>query len=178
MSLAHALRTLGEACQGILFTRDAGLLVLEQPASSSISDSKACYRVISVSSVADFSVLSEPPKRPEELPLLPEVNQDFVKTREERAIEKAKAEGDKVCQDATAYAQSLFNELHKTMPCDWMVKSDGSAPGIMVMEAVMIMAPYNPDSCKARSGEDRLKERVQKVLTGILRKLNAEYQKS
>ena len=36
----------------------------------------------------------------------------------------------------------------------------------------------SPDACKAKGGEDRLKERVQKVLGGILQKVEAEYRSS
>ena len=138
---------------------------------------QAAYRLVNASCLAEFSVLVEPPSRPKELPPIPEANKDLAKTREERAVEKAKTEGAKTCTSATAFAQSIFNELSKTMPCDWMVKPDQD-PYILVMEAVIISPPYTPDACKAKGGEDRLKERVQKVLGGILQKVEAEYRSS
>ena len=62
------------------------------------------------------------------------------------------------------------------MKCDWMVPEDTSqSPGILVMDAVMILAPYTPERCKERANEQRLRERVQKVLGGILKKLAEGY---
>ena len=44
---------------------------------------------------------------------------------------------------------------------------------MLVMEAVMIQPPYKPDNCVGKPGEKNLTERVQKVLSGILKKLDA-----
>ena len=74
--------------------------------------------MVNTSCIAEFSVVAEPPSRTGELPPVPAANGDLCKTRETRAVEKAKAEGVKVCVQATAFGQSLFNELNKTMPCD------------------------------------------------------------
>ena len=110
-----------------------------------------------------------------ELPPMPAVNHELVSTREGRAVEKAKAEDANVCVSATAYAQSVFNELSKTMPAEWRVAKDGTDPIMLVMDAVMISSPYSPETCKARENEKKLAERVQKVLAGILKKVDAEY---
>lgn len=37
----------------------------------------------------------------------------------------------------------------------------------------MILPPYAPENCRGRPGEERLKERVTKVLAGILKKIDA-----
>ena len=169
-----ACRTQGEACEGTVFTCESGLLVLEQYNSSSVVETKATYRVINATCVKDLRVLAEPAARPAdapELPPLPAPNADLAKTREERAVAKAEAEGQKVCQDATAHAQKVFNELAKTMSIEWMTK-EGVEPMMLLMDTILISSPYTPETVKAKKGEDsRLLERVQKVLAGILKKM-------
>lgn len=152
------------------------LLTAPPVASRACLSPQAMYRMVNTSCIAEFSVVAEPPSRPAgaELPPIPAVNAELCKTREQRAVEKAKAEGGKVCVEATAFGQSLFNELSKTMPCDWMIK-DGQEPSILVMSAVLINPPYGPDTCNAGKNEAKLKERVQKVVGGILQRVEAEY---
>ena len=137
---------------------------------------QARYSVFNSASLAEFKVVGEPPSAPAgELPPMPAVNHELASTREGRAVEKAKAEDANVCEHATAYAQSVFNELSKTMPTVWLVKDSSTPPIMMVMETVMIMAPYTPETCKERQDEQRLRERVQKVLAGILIKVEKSF---
>ncbi|KAI9216644.1 anticodon-binding domain-containing protein [Blastocladiella britannica] len=60
-------------------------------------------------------------------------------------------------------AQLLFDALAKTMSCRW---HDAT---IVVMEQVLVDAPYTPSAC--RSKDARALERVRKVLQGERRKL-------
>lgn len=135
---------------------------------------QATYYTINESSVRELKVLSAPPARAPEAPeaSLPPPNTALAAEREARAVTKAAAEGQNVCPSATAHAQSVFNELSKTMTVAWMLK-EPQPPCILVMESVLISSPYTTENLKAATDRDgaRLKERITKVLAGILRKL-------
>jgi hypothetical protein len=140
---------------------------------------QANYRVVNASCVREFSVLSPPPEREAnapELPSMPEAKIELAKQREERAVAKAQEDGAHVCAEATAHAQSVFDALRKTMKIDWLTQKPDAPdrrPHMLVMDAVMIQPPYTPETCLADVKEKKLKERVQKVLAGTLKKLEA-----
>lgn len=129
--------------------------------------------MVSTSSVKGVKVLSEAPKGADgELPPIPEVDIKFAELREERAIAKAKDEAARINVKATARTQRIFDDLAKTMPCEWMER--GTDLAILVMDNVLVSAPYGAEQCVGKAGEERLKERVQKVLAGIIGKIDQE----
>ena len=55
-----------------------------------------------------------------ELSDLPGVNQEMVRTREERALERARTDREAINEHVTVRDQFIFQELCKTMPATWM----------------------------------------------------------
>lgn len=88
---------------------------------------QATYRVLNSACVSDIKVLAEAPARAAdapEAPPIPAVDLELAAAREERAINKAVDENAKVNENATARTQRIFDELSKTMPCEWMENED------------------------------------------------------
>jgi len=138
--------------------------------------SQATYTVVSRKGVTDVNeiapyTVSDDAERPD----LPDLNQEIIKTRVERASARAQAEveGDNWNERATMRDQQIFSELSKTMTCKWMNPNEGGAPSILVMEAVIIQPPFGPDTTKGKASEKQLETRVKKVLGGIIEKVDA-----
>ncbi|KAL1520912.1 hypothetical protein AB1Y20_022472 [Prymnesium parvum] len=169
---ASVKTSLGETHEGVIFTYDptSSALVLEQRKGA---DPKATYRIIKTSVVREIVVLQgvEPAAEdaPEKLPL-PDVNMAAVRAREERAVARAKEDLAHVNPSVTVRAQSIYDALRKTMPCEWREKDNDHY--VLVLNEVLVSPPYTPDLCKGKPGPTLT--RVQKVLAGELEKLKRE----
>jgi protein LSM12 len=71
----------------------------------------------------------------------------------------------------TDVAQEIFDNLSKTMPCEW------SGKDIEVFEEVVIAEPYSVEECrfKAGSGNETIMDRVKMVLGEELKRLGADH---
>uniref|UniRef100_A0A7S2IL25 AD domain-containing protein n=1 Tax=Haptolina brevifila TaxID=156173 RepID=A0A7S2IL25_9EUKA len=170
-----AIKTsLGEVSEGICFTVAGGCVVLEQFLSSSSADSKANYTVFNTAAISEFKVVAEAPPSDGPPPApLPAVDTDFVRSRMERAVTRSTEESLKINPKVTARTQAIFDALSKTMPAEW-VSDPNQGVCIYLLQSVFIRAPYRPKDCVVSKGENRLMDRVQKVLAAIHKKLDAD----
>lgn len=108
--------TLGEEISATIFAYDAPsdmLLLKEKGSHNGVCN----LRLLSGSCVA--TVISEQqPKSPVDL-LLPEVDTERSKKREEKALKQAEADYDRVGVGVSKEAQAIFEALCKTLPCHW-----------------------------------------------------------
>lgn len=159
--------TLGEDCEGVVFTYDSesSTVVLQQGEAST-------FRVVKTGCIAQLTVLAEAAPRPgsedRPRPPLPTVSLETVRTREDRAVQKAKDDAKVINPKVSTRDQAIFHALHKTMPCDW--REGGGKQAILVFDEVLIVPPYTVDDCKGKDGSSVL-DRVQKVLGGVLQRL-------
>ena len=170
-----SIKSLGTTVEGVVFTVDGGCVVLEQFSSSSLGDSKATYTVLNAAAIDEFAVLAEVPANLAKEATLPAINSEFLTAREERAVVRAGDDSKNINPNATTRTQAVYEALSKTMPTKWL-NPDGanSSPSILLFEDIIIPPSMRPEDCKARGGEERLLERVQKVLSGIHKKLDAD----
>ena len=63
------------------------------------------------------------------------INREIVKTREERTTARAETEKANINVNVAVRDQFIYGELCKTMPCQWMQKSENEQ-AILVMEQV------------------------------------------
>ena len=121
------------ACLSILVVHISSL-----SGASTAFDAQANYVVLNAAAVNDFFVLVQAPERlrndaPKEA-MLPTVNEEFLRSREERATSRAATDAGKINPQATARAQAVFESLSKTMPTKWL-NSDTDI-GILVFDDV------------------------------------------
>jgi len=98
---------------------------------------------------------------------LPKVDIKVLKERQNRAIAKAKDDAAFIGDGVTAHSQAIFDSLRKTMPCEW------KGQDMLVLKEVTISPPYTPQSCQ---GSGAVLQRVKKVLTGVLDKVEKSNQ--
>lgn len=130
--------TLGEEISATIFAYDAPsdmLLLKEKGSHNGVCN----LRLLSGSCVA--TVISEQqPKGPVDL-LLPEVDTERSKKREEKALKQAEADYDRVGVGVSKEAQAIFEALCKTLPCHWRKRT------IVVLDEVLVPEPYTASSC-------------------------------
>jgi len=77
-----------------------------------------------------------PPDRERELRPLQLHTLEFIRQRERKAVEERKKESAKIGTGVSSHAQTLFDSLSKTLPCEWKDTS------ILVMHSIRIDSPY------------------------------------
>ncbi|KOO35705.1 ap-4 complex subunit, partial [Chrysochromulina tobinii] len=166
----------GEASEGTVFAVEDGVVVLESfcwPSNPEIT--RANYSVLTAASITKVAeVAAVPSGAAAQERSLPAVDSAYLQAREARAVTRAEEEATKINPKATARFQAVFDMLSKTMPCTWGTNPQDGGPAIMILEAVIITAALNPDKLVAKAGEERLKERVRKVLSGVIAKLESD----
>mmetsp|Transcript_1356 Transcript_1356/g.3682 ORF Transcript_1356/g.3682 Transcript_1356/m.3682 type:complete len:179 (-) Transcript_1356:46-582(-) len=152
-----ALRTtFGELVEGMIYGFDKStncLLLKEAGAHNGV----ATLRFLKAAYVSEIVSASRPPAPFE--PQLPHVDLERCRKREERALASAAAEAGRVGEGVTKEAQTLFDSLHKTMPCRWKGKT------IVVLGEVHVQEPYTPEASTADAEHKATLQRVQKVLS-------------
>ncbi|KAF9109085.1 hypothetical protein BGX27_008026, partial [Mortierella sp. AM989] len=94
------------------------------------------------------------------LPAIGYVQLDKIQQREQQAVREAHAAAARIGVGVSTIAQDIFDALSKTLPCRW------SKDSIVVMDEVIISAPYEPENCKTKSSSSYALDRVKKVLEG------------
>ena len=91
------------------------------------------FTIVKGSFVSDVRVIGDPKQvASEHKEIIPVVDADRTKIREDRAVKNARLEALKIGEGVTEEAQIIFNALSKTLPCRWNGKS------IVVLEEVRI----------------------------------------
>lgn len=87
---------------------------------------QATYQLINRAGISELQELSAPPSRAADFEAseLPDVNLEIVEKRMERAVDKAAGEAKKTNSKVNIRSQKIFNELSKTMPCEWYEQGD------------------------------------------------------
>ena len=96
--------------------------------------------------VVNVETIQEAPTRAEDAPPpvdLPDINREIVKTREERTTARAETEKANINVNVAVRDQFIYGELCKTMPCQWMQKSENEQ-AILVMEQVRAPSRKQP----------------------------------
>ena len=105
--------------------------------------------------VVNVETIQEAPTRAEDAPPpvdLPDINREIVKTREERTTARAETEKANINVNVAVRDQFIYGELCKTMPCQWMQKSENEQ-AILVMEQVRAPSRKQP-LCLSRTTRD------------------------
>ena len=100
-------------------------------------------------------------------PIIP-ISLDKLQQREAAAIKAEQMKQARMGVNVSEEGQNIFDALIKTMNCRW--KNDA----IVVLDDVLIPAPYKVDSCRFLEGkkhDHELLSRVKKVLDGERRRL-------
>ncbi|KAJ3062666.1 protein with role in RNA processing [Podochytrium sp. JEL0797] len=180
----------GQEYSGLVFAyeRVAGLLVLQSEASKGHS-----FHVLKIAAISAVAPLDAPPPaaaapapawgkgrptaaqivagtkpntnpRLSELVPVSQVNLKQIMHRERSAMHSHKENLKKIGVNVSKRAQDIFTALDKTLPTKW--KGDA----IIVLDEVMIMAPYSVDDVRGITPTSgMIVDRVQKVLAGLLK---------
>ncbi|KAI9595264.1 anticodon-binding domain-containing protein [Syncephalis fuscata] len=160
--------TAGDTIQGRIFAYDVicGSLIIEQTRSTDQLDTKPSYTILRVGFIQSVTSLKQqggtdtsglPPLAP--LPI------DRLRAREAKAIRDAHQTEARRGVGVNKEAQDIFDALSKTLPCRWHQQT------IVVMDEVLIDAPYTVDNCKANASSSASLNRVKKVLEGERKRL-------
>ncbi|KAG1707380.1 hypothetical protein DVH05_026571 [Phytophthora capsici] len=147
-----------ETFEGVIFTVDpvANFLVLEEQ-----DGAKTKTRIFQLAALQKVEVLEAAPAGL--MLTLPAISEDELQRMEQRNKGVAERALASIGQGVSGEAQSIFDALNKTMPCEW----EGS--NIRVMGEVVIKPPYQPQNCV--SANTQVLSRVKKVLEGEKSKL-------
>jgi len=162
-AVLRIVTTLGETIEGTMFAYDKAskMLVLQQTATG---DGKASCRLVQTAFLKELEVRVPPPSSPAGDKIkLPKTQVQLVRDREQRAIAKAEEDAAFIGEGVTVRTQAIFDALRKTMPCEW------KGQDILVLHEVRIPPPYLPSDCH---GGGAALQRVRKVLTGVLEKID------
>eukprot|EP00890_Picochlorum_soloecismus_P000074 jgi/Picsp_1/1067/NSC_04550-R1_protein len=126
------------------------------------------FTIVKGSFVSDVQVVLDPNQAAlEHKDVIPTVDADRTKLREDRAVKNARLEAMKIGEGVTEEAQVIFNALSKTLPCRWNGKS------IVVLEEIEISEPYGSTNCNCivKISDHEGIDRVRKVLEEERKKL-------
>ncbi|KAK4701706.1 protein LSM12, partial [Phenoliferia sp. Uapishka_3] len=153
---------------GSLWSYDASLslVVLSSPSTSpSAPKSSRSYTFVKTPQIKSIVALSTTPD--ETLPTLAEALRSMSVKEAEARVEKAVVEDKKmrarVGKGVSEEAQAIFDALGKTLPVRWHERQ------IVVMDEVLISAPYGVADVKGGKGAGERIERVRKVVRPSLR---------
>ncbi|TYZ64708.1 hypothetical protein PybrP1_011061 [[Pythium] brassicae (nom. inval.)] len=150
-----------ETFEGAIFTVDpvASFLFLEEYAADSVGKGKT--RIFQLEALKKIEVLA---KAPADANVgLPNITEDDLLRLEQRNKSVAERALASIGKGVSTEAQTIFDALNKTMPCEW----EGQT--IRVMTDVVIKPPYQPQNCVSENAQAL--SRVKKVLEGEKNKL-------
>ncbi|GAA5983284.1 hypothetical protein JCM11641_002249 [Rhodosporidiobolus odoratus] len=153
--------------EGALFTYHSSIAVLAY--SPSLSSSKRSFHFVKTSQIKAVTVLSARPDSslPSPSAPLPSVPSTTLSSRVEKAVTEDRKARARLGQGVSQDAQALFDGLGKTMPVRWAGQS------IVVMDEVMIDAPYGSENVKGGKGSADRVERIKRMIDGIRSRMGA-----
>ncbi|KAI9720616.1 MAG: hypothetical protein M1812_002796 [Candelaria pacifica] len=131
------------------------------PASNFAASQPGDYRILPISDIRSFDILSLPltgATFEDALPNIGTVDMKAVKAREEAAIRKLQEKELRRGKGVGKEGQDIFNALERTLPTRWHETS------IVVLDSVMIAPPYRVEDCKTPQNQQAALTRVKKVL--------------
>ncbi|KAJ2817771.1 hypothetical protein IWW50_006051 [Coemansia erecta] len=156
----------GDRAEGVLFTYDvySGVVALiSAPATESRGAKKHSVRLVKAANIRDVRVVDG--IADVQIPEVRTVTAAEIEARKTRALVQAKERAALIGVGVSDHAQSIFEALSKTLPCQW----DQSR--IIVLDEIAIEPPYTADSCRALTSASSTLLRVKKVLQGELGRL-------
>ncbi|KAL9027199.1 MAG: hypothetical protein Q9196_004248 [Gyalolechia fulgens] len=124
------------------------------------------HHILPISSIQNFTLLSVPPasngstSSSNTAPALRSVPTAALLARADAAVARLKEAASRKNKNAGKEAQDLFDGLSRTLPTRW----DGNS--IVVMDSVVIVAPYRGEDCRAGTGVPATTlSRVRKVVS-------------
>lgn len=131
------------------------------PLSNATSNQPGDYRILPISDVRSFEILSvalTSVNFEDAVPSIGAVDMKAVKAREEAAIRRLQEKELRRGKGVGKEGQDIFNALERTLPTRWHETS------IVVLDSVMIAPPYRVEDCKAPPNQNAALTRVKKVL--------------
>ncbi|KAL8711139.1 MAG: hypothetical protein Q9225_007167 [Loekoesia sp. 1 TL-2023] len=110
------------------------------------------HHILPISSIQNFTLLSAPPASngftlpPNTTPALGTVPTAALLARADAAVARLKEAASRKNKNVSKEAQDLFDGISRTLPTRW----DGN--NIVVMDSVVISAPYRGEDCRAGNG--------------------------
>lgn len=110
------------------------------------------HHILPISSIQTFTLVSAPPTAngfaspPNTTPALTNVPTAALLARAEAAVARLKEAASRKNKNVSKEAQDLFDGISRTLPTRW----DGNS--IVVMDSVVISAPYRGEDCRAGNG--------------------------
>lgn len=150
-----------------------------QTAATSDNNSSVDYRIIKSAFIKGVSILERPAKSNDQesskkernagaafhkaTPAIGPVKIEYLPQEEREGIKQLIRERATSGVGVSAEAQSLFNALHKLVPCHWNDKA------IIALDEVRIDPPYSPESCTLlhKSQDTKSLNYVKMVVKGL-----------
>lgn len=151
--------------EGTLFTACpiTNLVAIATPTSP---NTPPTHHILPISSIQNFTLLSAPPAfngfvaPPNTTPALNTVPTAALLARADAAVAQLKEAASRKNKNVGKEAQDLFDGVSRTLPTRW----DGN--NIVVMDSVVISAPYRGEDCRAGAGvQAGILSRVRKVVS-------------
>lgn len=137
--------------EGTLFTA-CPITNLVAIATSTSPNTPPTHHILPISSIQSFTLLSVSPTSngftspPNTAPTLSNVPTAALLARADAAVARLKEAASRKNKNVGKEAQDLFDGISRTLPTRW----DGNS--IVVMDSVIISAPYRGEDCRAGSG--------------------------
>lgn len=165
----------GEEVTGEIYTADdtTEQLVLRLPNSGRATHPDYFdYRIIKFGFISTCEFTNDGKGVAGAKPMVPPsyVDLSAANKREKKATQEAVNALNRIGTDVSPKAQSIFNALSKTMPCEWRNKE------IIVVSTIVIKPPYGEADCSPLTNDGRAERalgQVKRVLEGESRKLAA-----
>ncbi|KAI4104030.1 MAG: hypothetical protein L6R37_003512 [Teloschistes peruensis] len=156
--------------EGTLFTA-CPVTNLVAIAVSTSPNTPPIHHVLPISSIQNFTLISAPATPngfatpPNTTPALSNVPTAALMARADAAVARLKEAASRKNKAVGKEAQDLFDGISRTLPIRW----DGN--NMIVMDSVIISAPYRGEDCKAGHGvQSQTLSRVRKVVDNERRK--------
>ncbi|KAL8930776.1 MAG: hypothetical protein Q9208_000317 [Pyrenodesmia sp. 3 TL-2023] len=137
--------------EGTLFTA-CPITNLVAIATASSPNVPQTHHILPISSIQTFTLISAPPASngfafpPNTTPALSNIPTAALLARADAAVARLKEAASRKNKNVGKEAQDLFDGISRTLPTRW----DGNS--IVVMDSVVISAPYRGEDCRAGNG--------------------------
>ncbi|PPJ51149.1 hypothetical protein CBER1_06586 [Cercospora berteroae] len=169
--------TLNTTFEGTLYTVDPTLRLIalntrSPPPNPSTNPASVPgdYHIIPIASIRDFHVLSLGEKDYLSQTAPTKIDTRLLQNRLEKRVEQLREEKQHKGQGVSEDAQRLYDRLRQVnIPVRWHAGRDG--PQMIVHDAVMVSAPFEPANCVAPADKQAVLQLVKRVIEGERKKL-------